>query len=318
MTTDYGTPSANAIEPQVVHLSRYDEQTSPGDSLLQTGLRRLRRDRLTLLAVAFILTMTVLSLLAPFISDQILHVSFSRTNLQATFLPVGTPGHILGTDDLGRDYLSRLLYAGQVSLGVAFFAALVSITIGVFFGIVAGYYGGVVDDLINWFITTLGSIPTLLLLLIIAAVFSSGPLTLTILLGLLGWLGTARLVRGETLAIRERDYILAARALGASPWRIMFVHIIPNLFSVLVITLALDIGALILTEAVLSFLGYGVKPPIPSWGNMLNNAEDLYTHGIQGPFLVIVPGLAITITVLCLYVIGDGLRDAFDPSLANK
>src|SRR5258707_350945 len=161
MTSEYGTPSANAFEPQVVHLSGDDEPTSPGDSLLQSALHRLRRDRLTLLAIAMILILTALSLLAPFISDQILHVSFSRTNLQETFLPVGTPGHVLGTDDLGRDYLSRLLYAGQVSLGVAFFAAIVSLTIGVLFGITAGYYGGFIDDLINWFITTLGSIPTL-------------------------------------------------------------------------------------------------------------------------------------------------------------
>lgn len=281
-----------------------------GESLTTLALKRLRRDHLTLLAIAVLLILALLSMFAPLISEQVLHVNANRTDVENKFLSVGTPGHILGTDDLGRDHLARLLFAGQVSLSIAFIAALLSLGIGVSLGILTGYYGGIVDDAVNWLIATLSSIPSLFLLLIVSAVLSPGPATLIIILGLLGWTGTTRLVRGETLSLREREYIISARAIGASPWRVMFVHILPNLFSIIVVTLAIDIGALILVEAALSFLGLGVKPPTPTWGNMLTNAQSFFT---LGQHLVILPGLLIFITVLCLYIIGDGIRDAFDP-----
>lgn len=233
------------------------------------------------------------------------HVGFSDVNAYR---------HILGTDDLGRDQLVRLMYAGQVSLGIGFLAASISIFIGVVLGILTGFYGGVIDDLINWLITTISSIPTLLLLLIIVAVLSPGPFTLILVLGFLGWLGTCRLVRGETFSIRAREYIISARAIGAPVRRIMMMHILPNLLSVVIIAMALDIGNLILVESGLSFLGFGIKPPTPSWGNMLTNAQDFFRRGAH---LLIPPGVMISITVLCLYIIGDGLRDAFDPTLRN-
>lgn len=220
----------------------------------------------------------------------------------------------LGTDDLGRDQLSRLLWGGQVSLSIGFLSALISLAIGVSIGIVAGFYGGLFDDFINWLITTINSLPLLLLLLIIVAVLRPGPFTLILVLGFLGWTGTVRLVRGETLSIRAREYIVGARAVGVPVYRIMLVHILPNLLSIVLITLALDIGGLILTESALSFLGFGINPPTPSWGNMLTNAQTFFT---KGSHLVIWPGLLISTTVLCLYLIGDGLRDAFDPTLKN-
>jgi peptide/nickel transport system permease protein len=164
-------------------------------------------------------------------------------------------------------------------------------------------------------IATLTSIPSLFLLLIVAAVLSPSPETLILVLGLLGWTGTTRLVRGETLSLREREYTVSAKAIGASSRRIMFSHILPNVFSVIVITLAIDIGALILAEAGLSFLGLGIKPPTPSWGNMLTKSQEFFT---RGPFLVWPPGIMIFLTVLCMYVIGDGVRDAFDPTTKDK
>ncbi len=306
--------TAQASQARILQLTE-EEHAGIGQSLFQTALRRLRHDPLTMSALAVLTMLALLSILAPVICDQTLGVSYSRTNLNETFLPIGSPGHILGTDDLGRDYLARLLYGGQVSLGIAFSAALLSLGIGVSLGVITGFYGGIVDDFVTWVITTLSSIPSLLLLLIIVAVFQPSPTVFVLVLGLLGWTGTTRLVRGETFSIREREYILRARAIGASPWRIMFVHILPNLFSIVIVSLALDIGALILTEAGLSFLGFGVKPPTPSWGNLLTGAQNLYT---MGPHLIIIPGLLITITVLCLYVIGDGIRDAFDPRLVEK
>lgn len=307
----------------VVKLAAKEEKRA-GESLTTLALQRLRRDKLTLLALAVICILTILSITAPLIERYILNVDFTRTNVASAFLPPGAEGHILGTDDLGRDHLARLLYAGQISLGIAFTAAALSLIIGVSLGVITGYYGGVVDDIVNWIITTLNSIPSLFLLLIFSAVvlqnpnlsgsILGGPFALVMILGLLGWTGTTRLVRGETLSLREREYIISARAVGSSPIRIMFVHIIPNLISIVVITLALDIGGLILVESALSFLGLGVKAPLASWGNMLTNSSTFFTKGVH---LVIAPGLLIVITVLCLYVIGDGIRDAFDPTTVD-
>ena len=298
------------------------QERDVGESLTKVAVRRIRRDKLTLLAMAVILIITLMSVLAAPISSA-LNVSFTKTNPSETFLQPLTQTekngvvstHLLGTDDLGRDVFSRLLYAGQVSLSVGFMAAVLSLTIGVTLGIFTGYYGGLADDFTNWVIATLTSIPSLFLLLIVAAVLQPTPTTLILVLGFLGWTGTTRLVRGETLSLREREYTISARAIGASDRRIMFSHILPNVFSVIVITLAIDIGALILAEAGLSFLGLGIKPPIPSWGNMLSKSQEFFT---RGPFLVWPPGIMIFLTVLCMYVIGDGVRDAFDPTSKDK
>jgi len=298
----------------VAKLDVQHKRAAAGNSLTQVAFRRLRRDKLTLIALAVVLFLTVISFFAPIISDA-LGISSTKTNPAATFLPPFSPGHILGTDDLGRDHLARLLYAGQVSLSVGFIAATLSLTIGVVLGILTGFYGGIIDDIVTWVISTLNSIPSLFLLLIVAAVLRPSPGTLIIVLGFLGWTTLTRLVRGETFSIREREYILSARASGASPLRIMFVHILPNLFSIIIISLAIDIGGLILTEAALSFLGLGIKAPTPSWGNMLTNASSFFT---KGPFLVVAPGVLIFVTVLCLYIIGDGIRDAFDPTAKDR
>ncbi|NPV67395.1 MAG: ABC transporter permease [Anaerolineae bacterium] len=289
-----------------------EEEHHVSESLWATAMRRLRRDYLTQIAIAVILLLAVLSILAPTISQHILHVDPNRTDIANKFLGIGAPGHILGTDDLGRDHLSRLLHAGQISLGIGFGAAILTMTIGLTLGIVTGYYGGVVDDLINWLITTLDSIPSLFLLLIIAAVLSPSAEALVLVLALIGWTGVMRLVRGETIALRSQEFIVSARSIGASDLRIMFVHMLPNLFSIVAVTLAINIGNLILVESGLSFLGLGVKPPTATWGNMLTNAQTFFT---KGPHLVVMPGLLIVITVLCLYIIGDGIRDAFDPQM---
>jgi peptide/nickel transport system permease protein len=163
----------------------------------------------------------------------------------------------------------------------------------------------------NWIITTLDSIPTLYLLVLIAGILAPTAETLVLIIALIGWTGTTRLVRGQTFSLREREYVMSARAIGASSWRIMFSHIVPNLLSIVLISLASGIGGLILAESVLSFLGLGVQPPTATWGNMLTKAQTFYT---RGPHLVFLPGLMIFVTVLCLYITGDGLRDAFDPT----
>lgn len=306
-----------AAIPGIVEL-RDGRSQIEGESLLTLGFRRLRRDYLTLIALGVLLVLIVLSLAAPLISDA-LGVSYRRTNVNNAFLDIGAEGHILGTDDLGRDHLARLLYAGRVSLGIGVGAALVSSTIGVTLGLIAGYYQGgrlgFLDDILMWFITTLNSVPSLFLLLIISALLTPSVFTLIFILSILSWTFTMRLVRGETLAQRERDYILAARALGTRDHRIMFQHVLPNIFSIIIINLMIDVGNLILVESALSFLNLGVRPPTPSWGNMLTNAQSFFTKGFH---LVVMPGTLIVITVLCLYLVGDGLRDAFDPKAVRK
>lgn len=287
-----------------------DDEALASRGLWQSAIHHIRHDPLTLLSLCVLGIITFLAIISPILADAVLNVDPNATNADARFLDIGADGHLLGTDNLGRDHLARLLIAGRISLGIGFASAILSLIIGVSLGIVTGYYGGLVDDVMNWIITTINAIPALVLLLIVVALFSSGPVTLTLVLAFLTWTLTTRLVRGETLAIREQEYIISARAVGASDVRIMIVNILPNVFSVTIVTLAINIGNVILIESALSFLGLGVQPPTPSWGNMLSNSQSFFR---DAPHLVIFPGLLIMITVLCLYVIGDGLRDAFDP-----
>jgi len=287
------------------------EEVLRSKSLTEQALRRLWRDKLTMAAIILMAIIAILSFMAPVITD-ILNVDPNTTDAaNSKFLPIGAEGHLLGTDDLGRDHLARLLYAGQVSMMIGLLSGLLSLAIGVTLGIVTGYFGGIVDDVINWIITTLNSIPGLVLLIVISAVFQPGPVTLILVLAFLTWTVTTRLVRGETFSIRSREYIVGAQAMGASNLRIMIVHILPNVFSLTIITLAINIGNVILIESALSFLGLGVQAPTATWGNMLSKSRNFFKNA---PHLVILPGILITVVVLCLYIIGDGLRDAFDPT----
>ncbi|MAU12988.1 MAG: hypothetical protein CL607_24430 [Anaerolineaceae bacterium] len=284
-------------------------------SYWETALLRIRQDRLTMVALTILLCITMMSALAPFITSNILHLDPNQTNPTQNFLPPGTGPYILGTDDIGRDQLARLLHAGGVSMRIGIFGAAFSLSIGVSMGVISGYFGGMVDDVMNWLITTIDSIPSLYLLILFAAIFSPSAETLILVISLISWTSSMRLIRGQTLALREQEYVIAARALGANAWRIMFVHIVPNLISITIISMTLTIAGLILTESALSYLGLGVQPPQATWGNMLSKSQQFFR---QGPHLVIFPGLMIFITVLCAYVIGDGLRDAFDPTIRNR
>lgn len=287
------------------------EQRHFGESLFRKGVRRLSRDYLTLMALTILLLLLLLALFGPIVTEQLMHIDPNATDPFNNFKPIGTPGHLLGTDDLGRDQLARLLQAGRVSMSIGFFGSIITLTIGMVLGMASGYFGGMVDDILSWLVATLDSIPSLFLLILIASILSPTAESLVLVISLTGWTGTTRLIRGQTFSLRNLDYVLSARALGAGSWRIMFAHIVPNLISVVLISLASSIGGLILTESALSFLGLGVQPPQATWGNMLTKAQTFY---MRGPHLVLMPGLLIFVTVLCLYVAGDGLRDAFDPT----
>ncbi len=278
----------------------------------QRALRRLSKDYITLVALSVIGLLILIAVTAP-VTTQLIGIDPFSENLQKTYAAPDSENW-LGTDDKGRDHLARLIYGAQISLSVAFIASGLALTIGLTFGIITGYYGGIVDDFMIWFITTLNSIPGLFLLLMVSSLFRPGPITFILILGLLGWTGTMRLVRGETFALREREYIVAARAMGASDARIMFQHIMPNLLSIVIVNLAIGIGGLILVESALSYLGFGINPPIATWGNMLSDSQAYWN---RSPLLVFGPGILISTTVLCLYTIGDGMRDALDPTTTD-
>lgn len=285
-------------------------------SLWRDAFNRLLRDRLTLIAIIIIVLLTIVSFAGPPILETLTGINPNRTNVINKYFVPGEGGHLLGTDQVGRDQFSRLMVGGQISLTIAFFTSLLSMSIGVTVGLIAGYFGGWVDDAFTWIITTLTSIPQLFILLLVAIIWTPTPPVLILILGLLSWVETARLVRGEVFALRENEYITAARSLGAPSLRIMLSHLFPNLLPIVLINLAISAGSLILTESSLSFLGLGIQPPTPSWGNMLTDSR---TYFARAGHLVIWPGFMISLSVICFYLIGDGVRDAIDPrSVRNR
>lgn len=285
-------------------------------------VRRFLRHRLAVGSLLTLLLLGLLSLGAPLVAS-VLGLDGEMTDLFQRNQPPSLE-HPLGTDEIGRDLLARLLQGGRVSLAVALVAALASAVIGTAIGIVAGYYGGRFDALLMRFTDGVISLPLLPLLIILAAIDLSKlglPLRVTqseelslyriiLIISLVGWTTVARLVRAETLTLKQREFVRAAVAQGATGGRIMRVHILPNAISPIIVATTLSVGNIILFESVLSFLGLGIQPPIASWGNMLTNAQDLIW---SAPQLAIWPGLLIFVTVIAFNFMGDGLQDALDP-----
>jgi ABC-type dipeptide/oligopeptide/nickel transport system permease subunit len=271
----------------------------------------LHRDRLTMAAFGVLIVIALFCFLLAGPITNALDIDPNDTDLLIAFEGPSAE-HPLGVDQVGRDQLARLLYGGRVSIGIGFFAAFIIMTLGLTIGSIAGFFGGIIDDAIMWFINTLNSIPFILLLLIISLLFKPNALTLTIFIGLVSWTDVSRIVRGQVLQVKQMEYITAARALGVRTSKIITGHTLPNVIPVVIIFAAQVIGNVILFESALSFLGLGVQPPTATWGNMLNKATSYFT---LGPHLVVWPGLLISLTVLCLYIIGDGLRDALDPTM---
>ena len=284
--------------------------------------RRFFRHRLAFCSLVFLLLLALASAAAPLV-EAALGVDGNLVDLFNAKQPPSA-AHPLGTDDLGRDVLVRLLYGGQVSLAVGLAAALCAAVIGTLLGLLAGYYGGRLDGLLMRFTDGVIAMPILPLLIILAAVDlnkiglpqalitseSASLYRIIFLVALFGWTTVARLVRGATLSMRTREFVRAAEALGASAPRIMLVHILPNVVSPIIVATTLSIGGIVLLESVLSFLGLGIQPPLPSWGNMLTSAQELIW---DAPTLAIYPGLLIFATVIAFNFLGDGLQDALDP-----
>lgn len=220
--------------------------------------------------------------------------------------------HLLGTDKFGRDIFSRLLYGGQISLLVGFAAVGGSILIGTIVGAVSGYFGGLIDAFFMRLVDVLISIPGIFLLITVVTIFQPGVDKLIMIFAILGWMGTARLVRGEFLSLRSREFVLASKTIGTRSSTIIFSHILPNAMGPIIVSATLGVGGVILAESALSYLGLGIQPPTPSWGNMLQDAQN-FTIMIKAWWYPTFPGLMILITVLCFNFVGDGLRDALDP-----
>jgi len=288
---------------------------------LALALRRFKRHRLAMASFVVLVILITLVLLASVI-ESLLGVDATKVNLMNRMAPADSV-HWLGTDELGRDVAVRLLYGGRVSLFVGLTAALIAATIGTVIGLCAGYFGGRLDALLMRTTDSVLTLPTLPLLIVLAAIDLEKVLPsnlansenvsfvrIVLIVALLGWTVVARLVRGATLSLKERDFVLAAEGLGGGHGRIMFRHILPNLLSPIIVAVTLSVGNVILLESVLSFLGLGIQPPMASWGNMLTNAQETIW---EAPMLAIWPGVFIFITVMCFNFLGDGLQDAFDP-----
>jgi len=223
--------------------------------------------------------------------------------------------HYLGTDQLGRDVFSRMLYGSRVSLSVGFVAVAISILIGILVGAIAGYYGRWVDPLLMRFVDIMLCFPSFFLILTVVALLGPSLFKVMVVIGITSWMGTSRFVRAEFLSLRERDFVQAAKSLGVKDLRIIFLHILPNALAPVFVTATLDVATAILVEAGLSFLGFGVQPPAPSWGNILTEGR---TYIFDAWWLTLFPGLAILITVLSFNLLGEGLRDALDPRLRGR
>ena len=257
----------------------------------------------------FGLVMITLLTLACFLGPYLLQHDSLTINLRARFAPPLTGSHILGTDPLGRDLTARLMMAGRISLLVGFFAMLLATLLGTLVGLIAGYGGRVANAVLMRMVDGFLSFPTIFLLLALAVALRPSPIMITVIIALTGWMEAARIVEAEVRSLKEREFVLAGRMLGLSRAHIMFREILPNCMGPIIVAATLTVARAILLEAYISFLGFGIQPPLPSWGNMLNGAQQYLG---SAPWLAIIPGAAITIAVTSFNFIGDGLRDALD------
>ncbi len=290
-------------------------QAVEGRSQWQLTWRRLRSDRVSMVALGFIVLMVVLAIIAPVfaaITGHPVNTAYPLTGENEVGNPVGpgVNGFWLGTDSTGRDLLVRILYGARISLFVGVVSTAIATVLGVTIGLVAGYFGGIIDTVLARFTDAVLAFPYVVLAIALAVVFGPSLTIIMIMVTFFSWAGIARIVRGQTLSIKEKEYIEAARSLGAGPFRIMFLDILPNLLAPVLVIATLLIPNAIVFEATLSFLGLGIQPPTPSWGNMLADASNFYQVAW---WYLLFPALFLLITTLAFNLLGDGIRDAMDP-----
>ena len=271
-------------------------------------LMSLKENKLAIICLIILIIIIIASLLAP-LSPYDPDAMDLRSKL---LLP--NKEHFFGTDNLGRDYFTRALYGGRVSLTVGFFSMLVSVIVGTIYGTISGYIGGTIDNLMMRAVDIFMSVPSFLLIIIINSFLSPSMFTMVVIIGMFSWMGVARIVRAETMSLKERDFVLAAKNMGAGNMEIMLIHIIPNMIPSIIVAASISIARAILTESSLSFLGFGVKLPMSSWGSMLQNAQ---SQIMDVPTLALFPGALILLTVLSFNVLGDVLRNALEPKMVK-
>ncbi len=272
--------------------------------------RQFKCHKLAIISLLVFALMAVMCLAAPVVAPY----EFDAINLKSIRQPPSW-SNLMGTDDLGRDLFTRVLYGGRISIAIGIFAALVGTGFGSLLGAIGGYYGGHVDNFLMRFTDVAYSIPSLPLLIVLSALAKAGVPTIVLIIGFLSWMPTARVVRGQVLSIKQKEYIESARMIGARNWVIILRHILPNTVGPIIVGVTLGVGNAIVIESSLSFLGLGVQPPTPTWGNMLMDAQSTMA---TKPWLTIFPGLAILVIVLAVNFVGDGLHDALDPTLRTR
>ncbi len=273
-------------------------------------IREFSKNKTAIVALVFIIAMLAFALFAGFIAP------YDPTHIDTKNILTGpSSAHIFGTDTLGRDIFSRIVYGSRISLSIGFIAVGIAIIIGIFFGSIAGYYGGRVDSILMRFVDVMLCFPTFFLILAVIAVMEPSIFNIMIVIGATGWMSVARLVRAEVLSLKERDYVTCARVMGAGDLWIIVRHLIPNALAPVLVSATLGIGGAILVESALSFLGIGVQPPTPSWGNILMDGKS--TLGVAW-WLTIFPGVFITLTVLAYNLLGEALRDMLEPRLKER
>ena len=278
-------------------------------SLWRDAWIRLRANRLATLSLFFFILVSILTIIGP----EIISTSYDEQDLNNTFAAPGST-HLFGTDNLGRDLFARVLHGGRISLAVGFLATAVSLIIGVAYGMTSGYLGGKMDALMMRIVDILYSLPFTIFVILLMVLFGRNFVLLFIAIGAVEWLTMARITRGQTLSLKQAEFIEAARALGYSHRRILFRHILPNLIGPVIVYATLTVPAVMLLEAVLSFLGLGVQAPISSWGSLIKEGSEKMDIA---PWLIFFPGLFFSLTLLALNFLGDGLRDALDPKSAK-
>jgi peptide/nickel transport system permease protein len=285
----------------------YLEKKYLRSSLYKDALKRLKRNKLAMLGLAIVIALILIAIFAPLLAP---YDPISRIKEDSSLAPSGV--HLFGTDLLGRDIFSRVIYGSRISIEVGIIAVGISVIIGLFFGALSGYFGNIPDTVIMRIADIFFAFPYILGAIAIMTVLGPGVINIFIAIGILGWASFARIFRSSILTIKNKEYIEAARALGASNYRIITKHIFPNAFTPIIVYATMNIGTAIIVEAALSFLGLGVQPPTAAWGKMLAESLDYID---TAPWMMVFPGLAILITVLGFVLLGDGLRDAFDPKL---
>jgi oligopeptide transport system permease protein len=304
--------------PAMTDLTDWENPEQMG--LWQDAWIRFRRNKIAVLGLGIVALLSIEALIVPFLGTSgysflPIHLNLISDPLHQNVAEVFAKpeaGHLMGTDDLGRDVLARVLYGSQISLFIGIVVQFIILVIGGAIGLAAGYYGGRIDNLLMRFTDIMYAFPDLLFVLIVVAALGPSLFSVFVAIAVVNWVNLARLVRGQVLSIREKEFIEGARAAGSSPIKIILKHLVPNSMGPVIVTLTFGIPQAIFLEAVLSFLGVGIPPPSPSWGRMV---EDGYTAINAAPWLALFPCLAIAITMLSFTFIGDGLRDALDPRM---